>query len=289
MPQSKKYIIITGAASGVGKATCIHLHHLGFKLIFACDYNFIKLEELHCLIPEITVLPVDITNQASVLSLLETVKSVVGENGIYGLINNAGVLPLGPVEVTSIEEINKAFQVNVIGHIRVLKEFLPLLRLGKGRVIFMSSVAGIIPSCTIMGVYSATKHALECFCDVLRVELAPWNIPVIAIESNPIDTPLAIDVKRFSSVMKETLPPESYHLYAEDIVATEKWYNKNLFSKLISPSTVAACMGSALLSDRPKTRYLICDFKTKALLYIRKILPDSLYDKFIRAIRYRRH
>lgn len=283
MPQKLQYVLITGAASGVGKATCLYLHSLGFKLI-ACDINLVALNELQQALEELVVIRADITDDQSVALLFDQVSHLVGNAGLYGLINSAGVLPLGPVETNSMEEINLAFQVNSIGQIRIIKKFLPLIRMGKGRIIFMSSIAGIIPSFTIMGIYSATKHALECICDLLRVELMPWKIPVIAIEANPIATPLAVNAVRFASFMQEKLTADLYDLYANEIKIAEKWYNKNLFSKLIKPETIAFCCGRALTSKHPKSRYMICDYKVRLLIKIRSILPDKLYDKLIRVI-----
>jgi NAD(P)-dependent dehydrogenase (short-subunit alcohol dehydrogenase family) len=280
---NQHFVLITGAASGVGKSASIYLHNYGFKII-ACDLNMAGLRELQATHPDIIIHELDITDEQSAQVLVDTVKQVVGDIGLYGLINNAGILPLGPLELNSMEEINNCFQINVIGQIRMAKAFLPLLRVGNGRIIFTSSVAGIIPSFTIMSTYSAAKHALECVCDLLRVELLPWNIPVIAVEPAPINTPLANNAIRFANYMKDKSTPELYSLYENEIQQVEKWYNKNLFANFIKPETVSIYLARALLSKQPKTRYLICDIKTKFLIIIRKFLPDKLYDKLIRAV-----
>ena len=129
------------------------------------------------------------TEAASIAAAGKAVGETVGEAGIAGLVNNAGIVVPGPLEAVPIEALRRQLEVNVIGPVAVTQALLPLLRKGRGRIVNISSInGGLAPP--YMGPYAASKFAMEAITDALRSELRTWGIGVSAVEPGPIDTPI---------------------------------------------------------------------------------------------------
>ena len=124
------------------------------------------------------------------------------------LVDNAGIAIAAPLEFLPPEELTRQLDVNVVGQLRVLQAFLPLLRASRGRVVLMGSIAGR-SALPFLGGYAMSKFALEAMADALRVELAPWGIQVAIVEPATIATPMW--TKPQPAV--EHLPPEAGELY----------------------------------------------------------------------------
>ena len=174
-------VVVTGASSGIGEACALRLDKLGFR-VFAgvrreADSEALKRKASDRLIP----IFLDITEASSIAAAVDVVAAAVGEAGLSGLVNNAGVVIAGPLEFLPLDQICKQFEVNVIGQITVTQAFLPLVRQGHGRLVNIGSLAGRV-AMPFIGAYSASKFAMEALTDALRVELRPWKIRVSLIE-----------------------------------------------------------------------------------------------------------
>jgi NAD(P)-dependent dehydrogenase (short-subunit alcohol dehydrogenase family) len=206
------------------------------------------------------------------------VAGVVGETGLLGLVNNAGIAVGGPLEFLPIAEIRQQFEVNVIGQIAVTQAFLSLLRQGQGRIINMSSISGRVAT-PFLGPYAASKFALEALTDALRLELQPWGIKVISIQPGSIATPIwdksitkGDEIVSSLATQAKTLYGSTLTLVRQALVATGR--------RGIPAEEVAKVVAQALLDKRPKTRYLVGrDAKQGALLA--KLLPDPWRDWLI--------
>ena len=179
----KKIILITGASSGIGKDTALQLIKEG-HIVYGAARRVEKMQDLVAAGGK--AIKMDVTREEDVKA---TVQQVLKEQGkIDVLFNNAGYGLFGAVELITIEEARRQFDVNIFGLARMTKEVIPLMReQGKGTIINMSSVGGKVYS-PFGAWYHSTKHALEGWSDCLRLELKPFNIDVVLIEPGAIAT-----------------------------------------------------------------------------------------------------
>src|SRR5262245_5535409 len=181
MPSGK--IVITGASSGIGRA--MRLDQLGFH-VFAgvrnpADGDALKSKSSERLSPVL----LDVTSEDSIARAARS----IGDAPIAGLVNNAGIAVGGPLEMVPIPLWRKQFEVNVIGQVAVTQAFLPLLRVGRGRIVNIGSIAGR-SALPFTSPYCSSKFALEGLSDSLRMELRQWGISVSIVEPGSIRTPI---------------------------------------------------------------------------------------------------
>jgi NAD(P)-dependent dehydrogenase (short-subunit alcohol dehydrogenase family) len=272
-----KAVVVTGASTGIGKTTALRLSQAGFE-VFACVR---KEADAHTLQEEMKVrtLLLDVTNETQIQAAVKEVESVVGETGLWGLVNNAGMVVAGPLEFLPLAEIRKQFEVNVFAHIAVTQAFMPLLRKATGRIIMMSSVAGRFAS-PFLGPYAASKFALEGFSDALRRELEPWKLHVSLIEPGRIATPIWEKSVQVAEDMAKRLPLKAQKLYGAklDLMRDRATHGT---SQGVPTDEVAKAVEHALVAERPKIRYVVGpDAKLATVLL--KFLPDRLLDSVAR-------
>ena len=276
LPGNKNTIVITGASTGIGAACALILDKLGYFVFAGVRKNedAEKLQEQAS--PKLKPIFLDVTDSASIQSAVETVTNVVGDRGILGLVNNAGVAVPSPLELLPIAEFQQQMNINVTGQLAVTQGFLGLLRQGQGRIVNMGSVSGR-SAAPFMGAYNASKFALEALTDVMRMELKPWGISVSIIEPGAIATP--IWEKSFMQVdtARKTLPQSAETLYGEAMNAVRKRVGI-IASEGISPDFVAEIVVQALTAKQPKTRYVV-GRDAKIAVLLRHLLPDHLYDR----------
>jgi NAD(P)-dependent dehydrogenase (short-subunit alcohol dehydrogenase family) len=179
--------VITGASTGIGRATALYLDRQGYR-VFA---GVRKEADAQSLADDgsdrLTPITIDVTEQRSISSARETVEGAVGKDGLVGLINNAGVGGGGPIETTPLEEYRDVLEVNLIGQIAVTQAFLPLIRRAKGTIVFIASIGGRVAS-PFLSPYNSSKFGIEALGESLRHELRPWGIDVVIVEPGSIDT-----------------------------------------------------------------------------------------------------
>ncbi|WP_341525028.1 SDR family NAD(P)-dependent oxidoreductase [Nostoc sp. UHCC 0302] len=276
--ENQRTVVITGASTGIGEACALLLDQLGF-FVFAGVRKDADAEKLiqkgsQRLIP----IFLDVTDAEAIAAAVETVTNTVGNAGISGLVNNAGVAVPGPLELLPIAEFERQMQINVTGQLAVTQAFLGLLRQGRGRIVNMGSISGR-SAAPFLGAYNASKYALEALTDVMRMELRPWGISVSIIEPGAIATPIWEKSFAQADMARENLSPSAQHLYGEAMNAVRK-STGIIASKGIPAEIVAQAVVHALTAKHPKTRYLIGqDAKLAAML--KRLLPDKLYDRII--------
>lgn len=182
-------VVITGASTGIGKGCALALDKLGAR-VFAgvrkeADGAALQAEASERLTPVM----LDVTDGDQIQAAVRLVQEGMGDAGVAGLINNAGIGVGGPLEFIDLDDLRWQMEVNVIGPMAMIRAFMPLIRQGKGRIVNISSIAGRSAT-PFMGPYSASKHALEALSDPLRVELRLWNIHVSLIEPGAVQTPI---------------------------------------------------------------------------------------------------
>jgi NAD(P)-dependent dehydrogenase (short-subunit alcohol dehydrogenase family) len=226
-------------------------------------------------------LELDVTNGESIKQAADSVTRQVGEAGLFGLVNNAGIAIGSPLEFIPLAQLRRQFEVNVVGQIAVTQALLPLLRRAHGRIVNMGSIAGrgTIP---LTGPYSASKHALEALTDALRLELYPWGIEVSIIEPGAVATPIWDTSLRTSMDVESEIPAEGRHLY-QAVAKSIREAMSQAAARAIPPDAVVKAVLHALTAKRPKTRYLVGrDAKLRAMML--KWLPDRLQDWVLKKV-----
>ncbi len=271
-------IVVTGASSGIGKACALQLDKLGFR-VFAGVRREMDSDALrHEASAALTPILLDITDTASITSAVDIVTTAIGEIGLAGIINNAGIAVAGPLEFLPVSEIRKQLEVNVIGQIAVTQAFLPLLRQGQGRVINIGSLGGRI-AMPFIGPYSAAKFAMEALTDALRMELRPWHIHVSIVEPGFIATPIWEKSKEVAGTIFDNLPRQADHMYGPIIPGVRETYSHA--GRTGTPAEeVARVIIQALTAARPKTRYIVGRGARLGTSILER-LPDKLRDALI--------
>jgi NAD(P)-dependent dehydrogenase (short-subunit alcohol dehydrogenase family) len=269
-------VVVTGASSGIGRATALRLDRLGFQ-VFAgvrkdADGKALKSKAKGMLTP----LRLDVTDDASIAAAAEAVGKALGEErGLAGLVNNAGIAMPGPLEFLPLEDLRAQMDVNVIGQIAVTQAFLPLLRKGFGRIVNIGSIGGRMAT-PFQGAYNASKFAMEALTDSLRMELKPWGIHVSIVEPGSIDTPIWEKGLGQADVLLATMPPHARELYDPAVDAAKAAAEKSAQAG-IPPSAVAKAVVHALTADKPKTRYVVGnDARIQAV--VARLMPDAMKD-----------
>jgi NAD(P)-dependent dehydrogenase (short-subunit alcohol dehydrogenase family) len=273
--QEKQVILITGASSGMGKATAELLLKKG-HIVYAAARRIEKMKDLESM--GATVLFMDVTEQQS---MIDGINRIIDEQGkIDVLFNNAGYGSFGAVEDVPIEEAKSQFEVNVFGLARLTQLVLPLMRKqGRGKIINTSSMGGKMVS--PMGAwYHATKFAIEGFSDCLRFEAAPFGIDVVLIEPGNIQT-------EWNDIMLHNLKEKSGNTaYAKISDSMEGLMNR--IGKFSPPELVAETVVKAIESQRPKTRYLVGK-NAKSFVFLRRVTSDRMYDFILKRMMIKKH
>jgi NAD(P)-dependent dehydrogenase (short-subunit alcohol dehydrogenase family) len=174
--EDMRTIFITGASSGLGKATAILFSAKGWNVI-ATMRTPTKEKELRSL-PNISVLELDVSNSKQIR---EVVEGVTSKGSVDVVLNNAGYALTGPLEVSTDEQVVTQINTNELGAILVTKAFIPHFRERKSGMFLTTTSIGGLVSFPLNAVYHATKWALEGFAESLAFELKPFNISVKTI------------------------------------------------------------------------------------------------------------
>lgn len=274
-------VVVTGASSGIGAACALALDTLGYR-VFAGVRNPADGERLQRQAgPRLMPIRLDVTDSASIAAASHTVAAMVGDRGLAGLVNNAGIGVAGPIELLPLADWRRQFEVNVFGLIAVTQTFLPLIRTGHGRIINMGSIAGRA-SMPFMAPYAASKHALEAITDALRLELQPWGIRVALITPGAIATPIWGKTRKEVDTWDATWSQDLKDMYKEGFTRIKD--AATAAGEQAQPARVVAeAVAHALRSRWPKTRYLIgSDAAIRSWLAL--LIPDRLNDWIITRI-----
>lgn len=268
-------VVITGASKGIGRATALSLDALGWRVVAGVrhdkDADALRRDASERLVPLI----IDVTDRESIRAAAGRVDQDA-PNGLDGLVNNAGIVVAGPLEILPLDEFRAQLEVNVAGALAVTQAFLPLLHRARGRIVNISSINGRIAS-PFAGAYAASKFALEGMSDALRLELRPWGIRIVVVQPGAIQTPIWATSKeravwnlarmggggRYERVVRRLLeraghPPP----------------------RAIPPERVARVIHKALTARRPRTRYLV-GWDARLAAALRWLLPDWALDRLL--------
>jgi NAD(P)-dependent dehydrogenase (short-subunit alcohol dehydrogenase family) len=257
---SMRGVLVTGANGGVGSALTKALADRGFTVYAGARGGALDL---------------DVTDQASVARAAKEVARMQGDQGLYAVVNNAGVIVQGPLELISDAELRRQFEVNVYGPANIMRVFLPLLRQGRGRIVNISAVSAI-NAVPYLAAISASKAALESLSDAARIELAPWGVPVVLIQPGATDTQIFAKAAGTSLL---DIPPDRLALYGEQLKAVAHAMAKQ---RLAPVKSLVDVIVRAIEAQRPKPRYLAgMDTRAASLL---SHLPTRLRDRILAGV-----
>jgi NAD(P)-dependent dehydrogenase (short-subunit alcohol dehydrogenase family) len=273
-------VLVTGASTGIGRACALHLAGRGHTVYAGVrkqtDADSLKAEARGYALEPITL---DVTDQPGIDAAVEALTAELSNDGLAGLVNNAGVALGGPLEYLPIETWRTQLEVNVIGQVAVTKSFMPLIRMGKGRVLFIGSVGGRVGT-PLMGPYNASKFALEGIAEGFREELRPWNLKVILIEPGAIKTNIWDKGRAQADDLEQSLGEEANQRYGTLYKALRKLVDRQDRSG-IPPERVARVVERALFSANPRARYLVGP-DAIAMGVVARALPDRAKDALMR-------
>ncbi|CDF80824.1 short chain dehydrogenase [Formosa agariphila KMM 3901] len=262
----KKIIIITGASSGIGKATALQLIKEGHT-VYGVARRLEHMKELVAAGGK--AIEIDVTDHNQVHSQIK--KIIEAEGKIDVLVNNAGYAVYGPIEEVSYEQAKRQFDVNLFGLAEVTKAVLPIMRNQQsGSIINVSSIGGKVYG-PLGAWYNASKFALEGWSDCLRLDVNQFGIKVIVIQPGVINTGFA---KAMDHHLEDSNSP---YKELKQIVA-KMMQNTSKPGQYSEPSVIAKTISKAIKSKKPKTRYAAGKMARQTLL-ARKLLSDKAFDK----------
>jgi NAD(P)-dependent dehydrogenase (short-subunit alcohol dehydrogenase family) len=267
-----KNVLVTGASSGIGLATARALTAAGFR-VFA---GVRRLPEKPERFQPVTL---DVTKEESVQSALKEIETALQGEPLHGLVNNAGIGDLRPLEHTPLERFREVFEVNVFGVVAVTQAFLPLLRRGPGRIVNIGSIGGLfgLPFASSL---CASKHAIEAISDAFRMELWNSGIRVILLEPASINSGAA---EKFATATEKALAelPQSGQARYGEMLRHASGVMMASETHGSPPEVVAQAVLDSLESEDPPAHRVVGK-DGFILKLIARFLPTSLRDHLLR-------
>uniref|UniRef100_A0A0K0FYL0 NAD(P)-binding protein n=1 Tax=Strongyloides venezuelensis TaxID=75913 RepID=A0A0K0FYL0_STRVS len=281
-----KCIIITGCDSGFGKELAIKCNNKGF-IVFACCLTKEGYDNISNTNKRIIPYILDITDSSNINEFVDYVTNTISNSEswiLYALVNNASIFgAYGPDDWTKLDFYENAFNVNVLGTIRMIHAFKKYLKENGGRIVTMSSCVVNTPL-PYAAPYNASKAAIEGYINTLRLELKKWNVKCILIQPSCYKTEMLnkeSSDKRLQNAWSE-LPSEMKAYYQKSVLTSfkEAYFNfidTNASDQIID---VINCYFKALVSIYPKPRYQV-GFKSKTILKWLSLIPTRCSDFFV--------
>jgi len=260
--EAQRAVLVTGASSGIGRKVTERLASHGY-FVYAGARAQKDLDDLNR-IKNVQAVRLDVTVPGDIAAAVSTVSRA--GRGLYGVVNNAGVVVVGPLIEIEEKDLDFIFNVNVYGPYRITKAFAPLLLQSKGRVVNISSLNGIVAS-PMIGPYSMSKHAIEAYGDGLAAELARFGIRVSLIEPGNYGTEIGRNL--LARMDTSIVTGSRFERQMRGAIASMRSFENNP-----PPDDVADAVLDALSSDAPKPRYLVVPAADQAAIPIRKLIDE---------------
>ena len=248
-------VLITGITSGFGKAMAERLSSEGHK-VYGTHRNATDF------LQGVTYIKADSQNEDEVSSAVEQVLSAEGRIDVF--INNAGMGIGGPLEFSTLESARLQMDINWMGMVRYLHFVVPAMRKqGHGRIICFSSIGGLM-GLPFQGLYSASKFAIEGYCEALRLEVRKFGIDVVVVEPGDFAT-------NFTARRNKVSDPQAfevYKTYAQSLSSIEHDETSGL-----KPEYLARKISRIINCRRPKYAYVISTFEQWLSTFLKRILP----------------
>lgn len=270
----ERHVLVTGASSGIGRATVLHLARSGFHVFAGVrqpdDGYRLEAESTGRISP----IQLDVTSTGDIARAAADVEAVVRDDGLVGIVNNAGEGFPGPLEILPIDDLREQLEVNVIGQVAVTQRFLPLLRRAtSARIVFVGSIGGKL-AVQFAGAYHASKYAMEAIADSWRQELLDDSIEVTIIEPGTVSTEIWRKAIQQLDELRTIPGAIRYDERLEEFRRTLHFADKNG----MPAAKVAEVVEKALTEDRPSSRYPV-GAAARIAYRARPLIPDRVFDK----------
>lgn len=260
----KKVVLITGGSSGIGKKVGEYLNDKGF-IVYGTSRN-----PDHVKNSKIKLVALDVRDSESIKKAVASIIQI--EKRLDVVINNAGVGITGPLEEIPTDEIRNNFETNVFGPIEVMKAVLPQMRLQKnGLIINVTSIAGYM-GLPFRSVYSSSKGALEILTEAIRMEVKSFGIHITNVAPGDFATDIAS--RRFHAPVIKNSPYEK--IYAQQLATIDEHVNDGN-----DPIEMAEAIYKIINLKQPKVHYKVGAFMQKFSIFLKRILPDTVYEKIL--------
>jgi len=265
-----KALVLTGASGGIGSLVTRRMIAEGW-IVFAAARDPASLGASEGLVP----IELDLADPQSIESAVGAIERRLDGKGLSALVNCAGVIVDGPVELVTEAELRRQFDVNVIGPMTLTRLLLPSLRIEQGRIVNVGAIsAHLVPP--FYGAIAASKAAVASFSDALRLELKPFGVTVSLIEPGALKTAIFASSAQAQADMLSQMPPEVVALYRREMDAVHTAFAK---AAADDPRVVADAIAQALTAKRPVRRAIIG--KGARLLAMLGRLPTGLRDRLV--------
>jgi short-subunit dehydrogenase len=262
-------VLVTGASSGIGRASTEYLASQGFH-VYAAARDVSVLEDLSK-ISNITPVKLDVTNVEEITEVKKLIERK--STGLFGLVNNAGITKAGALMDVSVEDLRIQFEVNLFGVHQITQALFPLILQTKGRIVMMSSDSGFFAT-PFVGPYCSSKFALEGYADSLRREITPYGVKVILIEPGRITTPIW---NKGEQILKSE--KHAHSMFWKEAKAMGEYAVRKGKTSGLPPIEVAKAVYQAFILEKPKLRYIIAQNSFEYQLM--KILPAWYVDRLV--------
>ncbi|WP_280526217.1 SDR family NAD(P)-dependent oxidoreductase [Couchioplanes caeruleus] len=267
---------MSGASTGLGRACARHLDQLGFH-VFAGVRRSADAEALQAASSaRLRPVMLDVTREESVAQAAALVSDQVGDHGLWGLVNNAGICVSAPLECVAPAQLRHQLETNLIGHHAVIRAVLPLARMARGRIVNVSSGLGRIAS-PYLGAYAASQFAKEGYSDALRRELRPFGVHVSVVEPGAIRTPIWEKVSEVGHRTLDGAPEDVAELYRESFLRFLEGNDRRARASATRPEGFADAVAHAMTARRPKSRYRV-GRDSRLTSVLARVLPDKVLD-----------
>jgi len=271
--------LITGGTDGLGRAAAVLLAERGYR-VFAGGRNAERIAALQQFARErklpLTAMELDVCSDASVDRAVAEIEKSAGTVDV--LLNNAGIAIAAVMEEITLADLQKQFETNFFGLVRMTQRVLPGMRRKlSGRIINMSSIAGKLAS-PLFGPYSSSKHAVEAVSDALRLELYPFGIRVVLIEPGYIPTSMNRNAGELSSAYAKGAERSPYKSVYQGFL---KSWSKTRKASRYTPEDCARVILRAVEDDPPRARYVVTR-EAKIGILARRLLSDRAMDRQMR-------
>ncbi|XP_060784834.1 retinol dehydrogenase 7-like [Neoarius graeffei] len=284
--KSEKYVYITGCDTGFGNLLAKYLDKDGFHVIAGCYTEKGEVELKKACSARLSTVQLDVTDNNSINKAADIIKTLVGNKGLWAVVNNAGISqPSGPVDWMVIDDFKNMISVNLLGFIAVTLSVLPFIKKAKGCIVNISSVCGRI--CLQTAPYCVTKYGVEAFNDCLRLNMVPFGVKVLCIEPGFFKTNMADTSVLQNSFQKiwDRLPQDVRDDYGSDYIDQVKAKMADQIDDKLDGDLmkVVSCMAHAVSAVHPRTRYSAgwdAKFFWLPLSYIPSFISDAMLVKY---------
>lgn len=273
---NREMVVVTGASSGIGRATAQRLAADGFHVLAG-----VRREEDADRTAAANIEPVivDITNVDTLAALAERIAGDPARCPLRAIVNNAGIAVNAPVEMAPLDEWRRQIEVGVIGQIAVIQALTPALLESGGRIVNIGSLGGKI-AMPGFGPYSAAKFAMEAVNDSLRREMDVFGLKVVMITPGGVSTGMSARGIATATQLAALMTPAQHkrhdRLFDGVVAQAEDWAKNG-----ISPEKVAAVVSRAISDRRPKVRYTAGP-DAALLTRLVRLMPESMLDGILR-------